>query len=301
MNLSHEKYNREWFRKRAFISLEKINHNYWDYSDSLLLYSFEGQGAYELAQDDNSPYFKLVTKDEHQHLKSIVKDVANILPQKFEYIDLGPGTENKESYFFDEFKKQDKDFLYIPVDVSSYFLDIANKSARKFNVDTKPIQISFEELPDTLEKHILPRFVSLLGLTFSNYQPSKILDLLHSIAGKDGYILIDTQLSNRVNLQELKIVYQKYVAPACDEKIRLLGLDPKKDVSERIADEQIAITCSVVNINKNLKDKGLEIGDKIKIFQSFRKTKSDFENDLKDFDYTIFDTGNSFLSAMIKT
>ena len=301
MNSSKEKLNSKWFRKRALSSLEKIEDNYWDYSDSLLLYSPEGQSAYESAQDEDSPYFRLVTKDEHKHLKCIAKNVASILPKEFEYIDLGPGTENKGSYFLKEFKNQSKNFSYIPVDVSSHFLGVAEKHANNFGISVKPIQVSFEELPNQLGIRKIPRFVSLLGLTFSNYEPNKILDLLFKIADKEGFILIDTQLSERVDLQKLKFVYQKYVAPACDEKIRLLGLQPQEDVSDRIADEQIFITCTLKKLSRVLEGKGMKVGDKIKVFQSFRKIKTSFERDLQGLDYTILDTGNSFVSAIIRT
>lgn len=300
MDLSQEKYNSEWFRRKALDSLEKIENNYWDYSDSLLLYSPEGQSAYETAQDEDSPYFKMVTKDEHEHLLHIAKDVTDNLPEEFEWIDLGPGTENKESYFLKEFKNSDKSFSYIPVDISSYFLGTAEEEAKRFGIRVEPLQVSFEELPDQLGISNIPRFVSLLGLTFSNYEPSKMLDLLFKIAGKGGYILMDTQLSERVDLQELKSVYQKYVAPACDKKIHLLGLDPQNDVSERIADEHIFITCILKNLTKILENKGLKVGDRIKVFQSIRKTKTSFEEDLRGLDYTIFDTGNSFISSFIR-
>lgn len=104
--MDDNKYNSEWFKTRAFKSIELISPGLWDYADSLLLYVASGVEKYQSLQEDNTPYFRLVTKPEREYLQSIAKDVINLLPQKFEYVDLGPGTEHKEQFFFDEIRKQ---------------------------------------------------------------------------------------------------------------------------------------------------------------------------------------------------
>jgi uncharacterized SAM-dependent methyltransferase len=71
-------------------------------------------------------------------LKSVIKEITELLPDQFEYIDLGPGTEKKENYFFQEFKKQNKKFIYRPVDVSEYFLNIAKQNAEEQNIKVNP-------------------------------------------------------------------------------------------------------------------------------------------------------------------
>jgi hypothetical protein len=78
-----EKYNQEWFKDRAFKSLKKISDGVWDFSDSLLIYISSGAELYESLQETDTPYFKLVTKPEHEYLKSIAKDVADMLPRPF--------------------------------------------------------------------------------------------------------------------------------------------------------------------------------------------------------------------------
>jgi hypothetical protein len=83
--------------------------------------------------------------------------------------------------------------------------------------------LSFGVLPEKIVTSEVPRFVSILGLTFSNYEPSEILNLLKKIAGQGSFILIDIQLRERINISELQGIYQKYVAPACDQKIKLLS------------------------------------------------------------------------------
>jgi len=99
MNSENSKYDTEWFKKRAFDSLVPLAPHVWDYSDSLLLYISSGVEKYESLQEEDTPYFRLVTKPEREYLQSIAKDACEMLPNGFDYIDLGPGTEHKEQFF----------------------------------------------------------------------------------------------------------------------------------------------------------------------------------------------------------
>lgn len=295
-----EKYNQEWFTERAFKSLKRFSSNTWDYIDSLLLYTPSGSDVYESLQETNTPYFRLVTKPEHEYLKAVSKNIANLLPDKFEYIDLGPGTEHKEQFMFDELKKQGKTFTYIPVDISDHFLDLAASHAENQGIRTKKIRASFEELPELLGPNAIPRFVSL-GLTFSNYAPQEILELLAKIAGKNGYIFINSQIRDRVDMNALQKVYQNDAAHVADEKMRLIGLDPIEDITARVADDGFRVSCIVLKTNKKLEEIGVKNGDTLVVFQSLRYTKDSLEKALQEFDYVIFDTGSSFIGTIIKT
>lgn len=297
---SQKKYNQKWFKERAFKSLKKISEGNWDYSDPLLLYIASGAKMYESIQEIDTPYFKLVTKPEREYLKSIANNIADILPDVFEYIDLGPGTEHKEQFLFNEFKKKGKQFTYIPVDISDYFLDIAEQHALKQHLKTKKIKSSFEELPDILGKSSLPRFVSLIGLTFSNYAPQDILNLLKNISGENGYILIDAQMRDRIDMSELQDVYQNDVIPLVDKKIELIGLNPNTDISPRIVYDGFRVWCSVIKSNGRLEKIGIKAGDKLMVLQSLRYTKESLESELKNFKHELFDTGSSFIASVIK-
>lgn len=296
-----EKYNNEWFKERAFKFIKKITDNVWDYSDSLLLYISSGVEVYESIQDTNTPYFKLVTKPEHEYLKSIAKNVVDILPDNFEYIDLGPGTEHKEQFFFDEFKKQGKNFTYIPVDISDYYLDLAEKYSTDQGIKVKKLKSSFEELSETLGEVSIPRFVSL-GLTFSNFDSQEILKLLIGIAGKNGFVFITSQIRDRIDMIELQKIYQEAVPHMCADKLKLISLI-SDDISQIIVDENIQAWCSIIKNNEELEKIGVKEGNKLMIFQSLRYTKESLENDLKkiDHEYQIFDIGSSFISSIIKT
>ncbi len=295
-----EKYNHEWFKNRAFKSLRKISDGVWDYSDSLLLYISSGVELYEQLQEVDTPYFKLVTKPEHEYLRSIAKNIADVLPNHFEYIDLGPGTEHKEQFLFDELRKQGKTFTYIPVDISDHYLDSAESYVAQQGIPTKRMKASFEELPELLGKPTIPRFVSI-GLTFSNYAPQDILRLLQNIAGENGFAFINAQMRDRVDMAELLKVYQHDAIHLADDKVRLIGLDPDQDITPRLADDGFRVSCFILRSNDALEEVGVKTGDKLMVFQSLRYTKDALENELRDFSHESFDNGSSFIGTVIKT
>lgn len=295
-----EKYNQAWFKDRAFKSLNKLPDGVWDYSDSLLIYIATGAELYESLQEVDTPYFKLVTKPEHDYLKSIAKEVVNMLPDNFEYIDLGPGTEHKEQFLFDELKKQGKTFTYIPVDISDHFLDVAESHAVNQSIKVKKIKASFEELPQLLGTQTIPRFVSI-GLTFSNYAPQDILKLLQDISGSNGFSFINAQIRDRVDMVALQGVYQDDAVSLVDDKVRLIGLDPFTDITPRITDDGFRVSCSVLQSNKELENLGIKNGDKLIVFQSLRYTKESLEFELKNFKHVSFDTNTSFIASVIRT
>lgn len=300
MENSQEKYNQAWFKERAFKSLRKIEEGVWDYSDSLLIYVSSGADIYESLQNVDTPYFNLVTKPEHEYLQKIAKDIADILPTNFEYIDLGPGTEHKEQFLFDELKKQGKVFTYVPVDISDHFLDLAESHAVNQGIQTKRMKASFEELPALLDNGTVPRFVSL-GLTFSNYNPQEIITLLKNIAGKNGFVFINTQMRDRIDMNALQKVYQDDAVEAFDAKIKLIGLDPVQDITPRITDDGFYVSCFVLRNNKELEDTGIKEGDKLVVFQSLRYTKDTLEKELEKEQYISFDKSSSFIASIIKT
>lgn len=295
-----EKYNQEWFKNRAINSIKNIANGVWDFSDSLLLYNSSGSQIYEQLQEVDTPYFTLVTKPEREYLQSIAQRIASTLPDNFEYIDLGPGTEHKEQLLFDELKKQGKTFTYIPVDISDHFLDIAESHASKQGILVRRIKASFEELPELLGEPHTSRFVSI-GLTFSNYQPQDILKLVVDIAGKNGYVFINAQMRDRVDMVELQKVYQDDAIHLVDDKMRLIGLDPIQDITPRLVDDGFYVTCFILRSNSTLEDMHIKNGDKLIVFQSLRYTKDSLEDELCSYNHESFDTGSSFIGTLIKT
>ncbi len=294
-------YSAEWFESRAFDSLKKIGEGVWDFSDSLLLYIQKGSKEYEEAQKEDTPYYKLVTKPESEYLANIATDIVKELPDEFEYIDLGPGTENKEQLIFDAVKNQNKKLKYIPVDIDKYFLKLAADNASKQGIPTSELHSSFEELPQKLRDSNIPRFISL-GLTYSNYEPKDILVLLKAMMRKGDIAFIEAQIRDRVDIDALGRSYSKDIQRMATHKIRLLGLDPQNDISQYEMDDGIKIWSTLKKSNSKLESKGVVADDRLLVFQSLRPTKESFEESISSIfpSYTLFDNNSSFIGALLK-
>lgn len=220
-----------------------------------------------ILQSDGNDYNALVTKPEEKYLQDIAQEIVKRLPEKFEFIDLGPGTAGKEKYIFEAAKKFGKKIVYRPVDISKYYLDKSKKYAEIYELEIKPLNCSFEELPDILkdDQNENQRFVSL-GLTVSNFDPKSILTLLKSIAGNNGQIFINSQIRGRLDMERLKKIY------------------------------------SIVNVPERLARLGVKSGDKFLVFQSLRPTLDELKKQLDDsgMSYELFDTGSSFVGTLLR-
>ncbi len=291
--------SREWFEHRAFASLKKIDDGIYDFSDSLLLYLPGSDDEYANMQEEESAYNRLITTPERMYLKKIAEDVVKALPPKFVYVDLGPGTAHKEQFFFDEARKQEKKFTYMPVDISERFLKAATTHASEQGIDVIPLRTSFEELRSRLPSSDSPLFISL-GLTYSNYEPQEILRFLKGIAGNEGYIFINSQLRERVDMPELIDVYEKDISTIAHSKLNLLGF--AEDDIERIRiDENLRVWCTIKKSTHRLERLGITPGVDLLIFQSLRPTKESLKQELTkaSVNFALFDTNDSFVAALI--
>jgi hypothetical protein len=300
---SAEVYTTDWFRARALSSLKKISDHEWDYSDSLLLYAPGAEGDYESIQNGEDPYAALITKPERTYLEGIATMIVETLPAEFEYVDLGPGTAHKEQFIFDAAKQANKKFIYRPVDISQHYLAQAVNYAVAQNIEVLPVRSSFEELSEKLPAPApsSSRFVSL-GLTFTNYATQEILLLLKTIADRGGYIFIDAQMRDRVDMKKIIDVYSDDVRAMADSKLKLLGLHPTEDVADYTADDGVRMWCTLQHSTAALQARGVAAGDRLLMFQSLRYTKGSFEEALKSsgLSYTLFDTNEPFVGAVLQ-
>ncbi len=299
--VSNGKYDADYFHARALNSLKKIGDGLWDYSDSLLLYTPGTEQGYESIQKGDDPYAELITKPERTYLKKIAHDIVAKLPDRFEFVDLGPGTAHKEQFIFDAAKTQGKKFTYVPVDISDYYLKFAAGHATAQNIPTSPLQSSFEELPQKLTS-AGPRFVSL-GLTFTNYDPKEILQLLNRIAGPNGFIFVSAQIRDRIDMENITRIYKEDVRIIIDPKIELLDLDPITDISKYETDDGVRMWCALKNTNATLNFLGIRPGDKLLMLQSLRYTKETLEAAIASsgLKYSLLDTGDTFIGALIRS
>lgn len=292
-------YSPEWFKNRALSGLRHLQDGSWNYSDSLLLYVPGSDDEYEAVQETDTSYNKLVTVPERKYLENIASDVVTELPEKFEYIDLGPGTEHKEQFIFDAAKDEGKNLVYRPIDISDKYLSLSTDYALAQGLSAKPLKSSFEELPEKLGLETDPRFVSI-GLTYGNYSPAEILDLLKRVAGEQGTAFINAQIRERTEMEAVRSIYADVAPAMVAAKIRLLGLDPEKDISDIEVTDEVKVWYTLKNPSAVLESKGIRAGDRLLVFQSLRPTIEKLEEDVSATfaDYKVLDTGDAFVGIL---
>jgi uncharacterized SAM-dependent methyltransferase len=130
------------------------------------------------------------------------------LHEPIEFYDLGPGLPKKTIPLLNELKVQDKDFVYMPVDISRSFLDITKKEVARVGVRAKELNCLFEDLPDIIHSRHAGSRLFLIGLTFNNYRPDRILALLNSLSGPNDVNIIITQFFSNRRKESILIPYK---------------------------------------------------------------------------------------------
>lgn len=255
---------------------------------------------YEAVQETDTPYNKLVTVPERKYLMDIAPEIVGNLPDTFEYIDLGPGTEHKEQFIFDAARNQKKQFVYRPIDISDKYLQLSAEYASGQGLNVRPLKTSFEELPEKLGAETNPRFVSI-GLTYSNYDPHKVLTLLDTLIGEEGAAFINAQIYERSDIEAIRKIYAEVAPVMVAAKMRLIGLDPEKDVADLEVTDEVKAWYTITNPTPELEAIGVKKGERFLVFQSLRPTLEKLERDIAAVfpDYKLLDKGGSFVGAVL--
>ena len=292
----------EWFLNRAKESLIKIKEGEWDFSDSALFWTDEVVKKYEDAQTvEQDNYKKHVTDKETIYLKRITPTLISRLSQKINYIDLGPGTENKQDYFIDEIKSQNKELVYTPVDINARIVDAVSLHISKKGINVFPVHSSFEDMEQFIKDKTTPRFISL-GLTFLNFKIDDILGIFKASLNTNGVAFINTQPREKVkDLEELKKAYSgAHVIEMYNQKLKLIGLEINENIGDIEVTDEVKIYFNVKNPTEKAVELGIKSGDRIFVFQSMRYPIEILKSKLEgQFDCEYFDTEEEYLAVLL--
>ena len=297
------KFSEQWFKEGAIKNIEQLQKNVWDFSSSVMSYNPEGVKA--CAKLGKTAYGGTVHDEESLFIKSIASQIIKDLPHSFSYVDLGPGSGEKSILLLEACKNEGKQINYIPVDVSKFLLDKAVEATRKTGFISKPKLATFEELLN--DKKFLnslgpEKFISL-GLTYINYEPTEIHQLLKKLMGSRGQSFITVQLRDRINLKEVKKLYFPSTAARRKiilSKLKLLDIN-KADIKNFEVTDDIKIFAILKRVPNILKSKGIKGGDKILVWKTFRPTLKNFISNIsQDFQYTLYDKRFEFVAAVLK-
>jgi hypothetical protein len=154
-------------------------------------------------------------------LRDNIPAILHDLPTQCDFIDLGPGASDKSLIILRDLITTNRDIAYYPVDVSSYFLRMAERAVLPFNIKTIPLHCRFEVLPLILDSKLIRtrRRIIFLGFTFNNFELSNIVSMLTALTRVGDYCLICVQPSTGLNEDLL-------LAPYSGAKIEAFAFAP---------------------------------------------------------------------------
>ncbi len=146
----------------------------------------------------NSTEADLLTKRVQDFLKSFEnKDKMNV-------IDIGCGDGTPCFPILDELKKQNIKFRYVPLDISSEMLTIAEKKIKERypNCEIKKVVLDFElgnfsEITYDLKSEGYSNLLCFLGSTVGNFSDrNRVLTNMRDSMGSDDFLIVGVEMTN---------------------------------------------------------------------------------------------------------
>lgn len=262
-----------------------------------LLYLNNSQAESYLELMNNPKYAESFHSDT---VKIIKRELSQLFPNhlsEMTLIDLGPGYPDKSLPIAEYFKSMQIELDYVPVDVSRLFLDIADQNVKPLVRSTAPIQARFEDCRD----HIPERFYQqtafcMIGLTFMNFPPETFISLLKKIAGKNGAVIIASELLGAdKTVEHILASYRNNEARNLLQGPLLnLGFDENMiEYDVQFNDSRVEMGFNLAQIPKGpLESAGLKKGSRVITGISYRYSKEELEKLLQIY----FTSAQLFLS-----
>jgi uncharacterized SAM-dependent methyltransferase len=147
--------------------------------------------------------------------KRVTDFLSSFDSKKLNIIDLGCGNGTAVVPIIETAKKQGFEIKYVPLDISSEMLEIAENTIRKKFPGTEIIkkEIDFEagnfsDFTYELSKNGYSNFFIFFGNTIGNFSdPGRVLSNFRDSMGPDDYLLIGTELEN---LSKTNLIIERY-------------------------------------------------------------------------------------------
>ncbi len=256
---------------------------YW-FDQPYHLYLEEKQSKLYLDMINAEKFSSLLHDPAEKLIETYKADILNDFKGEMEFYDLGPGLPSKSMPLLKELQSKNRKFKYIPVDISKSFLNIAEKEVSKIGVKSYPINCLFEDLYNHIDLSKSIDRLFFIGLTFNNYRPKKILNLLKQLCEPNGVCLIITEYYTKNKIESILVPYKdKYAEDFNYLALHLIGL--KKNELKYLTNfnnQRIEMGFSVLN-NIRLKDTIIKKGSKIITAISYRYTKVSLTNSISKY------------------
>lgn len=165
-------------------------------------YFYDDEGSRLFQEIMKLPEYYL-TRSEHEIFRRQTKEIFVAFEAgkgEFDLIELGAGDGTKTSILVDYFLKQNADFKYVPIDISSEALNFLTEKFHKefpnLNIQTEQGDY-FTTLETFKERSDRRKIILFLGSNIGNFSEEKALDFfreLHGVMNKEDAILIGFDL-----------------------------------------------------------------------------------------------------------
>lgn len=209
--------------------LRPVAPHVWE-AEHHLLYARDDQAqAYEKLKKNNgyNSFHLSLIQVMRQHASAICEHVST----PFTLIDLGPAYPDKTLPLMRHAYRHGISFDYIPVDINKKWMLTAAEVAKPYARNVRGVQNLFEKCITGLPKDMHPHRFVFIGLTFMNFDPINILNLMKKIAGPGGVVGIAQELLTDSNvIDSIRTHYQSSEFQLLSYGVLAnLGVDPDPD------------------------------------------------------------------------
>ena len=122
-----------------------------------------------------------------------IGSIAQFLPRDINIVSIGVGSGEKDHILLKELVPK-KNIKYYPIDINEYFVDMTLQGIEKLPIEKTGIVGSIEDI-STIKTYLdSPYMLCMLGNTFCNYEPDRILKILNENLDITDFFLLDCQL-----------------------------------------------------------------------------------------------------------
>lgn len=255
----------------------------WNFYNPKNLYLTDAQGkAYLEMMGDPRYASKFHDKTETLISEHAAEIASHFSDERVLIVDLGPGYPSKTLPIVDALIKDNKEIEYWAVDVNEYFGNIARDAIKEKGISRSYAKkMLFEDAPDYLEKNkVIFQKLVIIGLTFMNFEPQYILEILKDCVSNKGDVCISAIecLDNNNDIGSLTEGYRSAAATKLlFSPLALLGAEESNaDYKVDFINNRIEMGFVLHRVPSRLRKLGVRENDYIITAISYRHKEDDY-------------------------
>lgn len=271
-----------------YLKVDKKRKGYFLLNEPHLLYLSDEQSNLYLDVMKSEDYSASFHGPTVEIINKALSDLFSETGKGVTLIDMGPGYPDKSLPMVRYLKDRQVPCVYVPVDISRSFLDIAAQHVRPYVERVHPVHAPFEECRAFIPGDVY-RYTAfcMIGLTFMNFFPEKLLPLLKNIAGENGFVIVASELLTSQKSPD--VVLASYRTREAQDfgfgPLKLLGLrQDRVTYQPQFVNGRVELQyCLTQDPGGNLVQTGMKSGDTVVTAVSYRYTTGQLSSLLEQY------------------